>query len=152
MTTTAINVSHRDGSFAATPEATIEAGLLNGMVEAAKWAMKIQGQSIAWVEITDRFVKGVMNLSGDHVVVSWEGLPFAAQEELDNWVTEPKIEVGTSVVHDSGAAGTVSAIIEGEGIAKVHFPEGIALRPGGPVAAHDWHVKLSTLTRQEVAV
>lgn len=54
-------------------------------------------------------------------------------------------EINDQVIHISGAAGVIEATYPGEDVVKVHFPEGIALRPNGPVAAHHWHVRVSTL-------
>jgi hypothetical protein len=82
-----ILISHKDGSFWATPEASIEAGLLNGMVEAQRWANRTNQGSIFWTEITDRFVKGEFVASRDRIVVMWSELPFAVEEELNEWVS-----------------------------------------------------------------
>ena len=82
----AILVSHKDGSFWATPEDTIEAGLLNGMIEAARWATRTFGSNIAWTEITDRFVKGHAVKGGERIVVLWAAIPQAVEDELAEWV------------------------------------------------------------------
>ncbi len=82
-----ISVSHADGAFYAKPEESIEAGLLNGMVEAQAWATKIGLGSIAWTEVTDRFVKGEVINTTKRVVVLWSDLPMAAEDELNDWVT-----------------------------------------------------------------
>jgi len=84
----AINVSHKDGAFWATPEDTIEAGLLNGMIEASRWAAKVGLGAVAWDQITDRFVKGHAIASGERIVVAWEGLPLAVEDELNDWIFE----------------------------------------------------------------
>jgi hypothetical protein len=83
-----ITVSHKDGSFAATPEATIEAGLLNGMIEPQRWSLTTLRENIAWDTVTDRFVKGSTVRTGQRVLVMWDGLPMAAEDVLTDWVTE----------------------------------------------------------------
>jgi hypothetical protein len=84
----AILVSHKDGSFWATPEATIEAGLLNGMIEASRWATKTGFGQIAWDQVTDRFVKGHAIATGERVVVMWAALPMACEDALTEWLFE----------------------------------------------------------------
>jgi uracil DNA glycosylase len=88
ITSRAILVSHRDGSFWATPGDTIEAGLLNGMVEAARWSTKVNHANIAWIEVTDRFVKGEVVGSNERIVVMWGDIPMAAEDELTDWIFE----------------------------------------------------------------
>lgn len=88
ITSYAIKVDYRHGSFWATPAETIEAGLLNGMVEAARWSTKVNGANIAWTEVTDRFVKGEVVGSGERVVVMWSELPMAAEDNLVEWIFE----------------------------------------------------------------
>jgi len=87
-TSTAILVSHIDGSFYATPEDSIEAGLLNGMIEASRWAARTGLGAVAWDEITDRFVKGHAIASGERIYVAWAELPLAAEEALEAWLFE----------------------------------------------------------------
>jgi hypothetical protein len=84
----AILVSHRDGSFYATPEETIEAGLLNGMIEAQRFAARVGLGSVAWDQVTDRFVKGHAISSGQRLVVMWAALPMAVEDELADWIFE----------------------------------------------------------------
>lgn len=84
----AIKVHHRDGSFWATPEISIEAGLLNGMVMASRWSQRFLGANVAWTEITDRFVKGEVVGSNERMVVMWGDLPMAAEDNLIEWIFE----------------------------------------------------------------
>ncbi len=83
-----ISVSYADGAFYVKPEESIEAGLLNGMVEASAFGVKHLGGNVAWVEITDRFAKGIAQNSGKRVVVLWSDLPMAAEDELNDWIFE----------------------------------------------------------------
>lgn len=88
MPSNAITVSHPDGSFYATPGETIEAGLLNGMVEAAAWSQKVNKANISWIEVTDRFVKGFVVGTNERIVVMWDELPYAAEDSLIEWIFE----------------------------------------------------------------
>ena len=83
-----ITVSHKDGSFYVTPAESIEAGLLDGMMHAQAWATRIGLGSIAWTEITDRFVKGEFVASKERVTVFWTNIPAAAEDTLTEWIFE----------------------------------------------------------------
>lgn len=85
MSITSIEILTRDAGYAANPEDTIEAGLLNGMIKAQFDILKAQ---ISWDEVTDRFVKGHVLATGERVLVRWTELPFAANEDLDAWLHE----------------------------------------------------------------
>ncbi|UJQ86612.1 hypothetical protein SEA_PENGUINLOVER67_90 [Mycobacterium phage PenguinLover67] len=84
----AINISHKDGAFWATPEAEAEAGLLNGMIEASRWAARTGLGSIAWDEITPAFVKGHAIASGERLVVHRADLDSKIEDALNDWVFE----------------------------------------------------------------
>jgi len=91
-----ITVSHHDGSFYATAQDSIEAGLLGGMVEAQAWATRTNQGSIAWTEVTDRFVKGHLVISGQRILVLFSQLPMAAEDTLIDWLFA---DVKEPVVH-----------------------------------------------------
>jgi hypothetical protein len=84
----AINIAHKDGAFWATPEAEAEAGLLNGMIEAQRFATRTGLGAIAWDEITPAFVKGHAIASGERLVVMRGDLPCDTDDELSNWIFE----------------------------------------------------------------
>jgi len=88
-----IEIINRDGGRWASPGDSIEAGLLNGMVEAQREATRTNRGSIAWSEVTDRFVKGHFVNTGERVLVRWSDLPFAVNEELDAWVDAQEVAV-----------------------------------------------------------
>ena len=84
----AINISHKDGAFYATPEADAEAGLLNGMIEASHFAARQGLGSIAWDEITPAFVKGHAIASGERFVIHRADLPMKEEDALNDWLFE----------------------------------------------------------------
>lgn len=77
-----------DGGRYGTPADSVEAALLNGMVDAQAEATRTRRGSIAWTEVTDRFAKGHYVNTGARVLVRWNELPFAANEELDAWLDD----------------------------------------------------------------
>lgn len=87
-TVKAITVQHIDGSFYATPEDTTEAGLLNGMIEASRWAARTGLGAVAWDEITTTFVKGHAIASGERIYVASADLPLAVEDALEAWLFE----------------------------------------------------------------
>jgi len=81
----AITVAYKDGAFHTKPEASIEAGLLGGMVQAQSWATVKNLGSIAWTEITDRGVKGHFP-NGERIAVYFADLPMAAEDQITDWL------------------------------------------------------------------
>lgn len=82
-----------DGGRYGNPADSIEAALLNGMVVAQAEATRTCRGSIAWTEITDRFVKGHYIATGARVLVRWTELPYAVNDELDNWLHAEEVSV-----------------------------------------------------------
>jgi hypothetical protein len=84
----AINIAHKDGAFYATPEAEAEAGLLNGMIEASRFAARQGMGAVAWDEITPVFVKGHAIASGERLVVHRADISMAEEDALADWLFE----------------------------------------------------------------
>lgn len=83
-----IIVSHRDGSFYATPSDDLAAGLLNGMIEASRWSTRVNQANIAWIDITEGYAKGEVNGTGERVIVMPANLSMRAEDELNAWIYE----------------------------------------------------------------
>jgi hypothetical protein len=77
-------VNHRDGSFYVTPQADLGATLLDGMIDAQKFAR----QPISWDEITMGYIKGHVLATGERLVIHPADLPMKDEDVLVEWIYE----------------------------------------------------------------